>query len=76
MKVEGAWTLIGVLKKESANGVVQKAIVAKKITNLKINMMLIATVVPLVVKNNMNVSQNTKKNLIIHIATAMGQTIQ
>ena len=63
-------------KKESVNGVAQKVIVAKKITNLQINMMLIAMVVPLVVKNNMNVSQNTKKNLIIPIATAMGQTIQ
>ena len=68
--------MIGVLKKESANGVVQKAFVAKKITNLQINLMLIAMVVPLVVKNNMNVSQNTKKNLIIPIAMAMGQTIQ
>ena len=76
MRVKGAWALIGVLKKESANGVVQKAIVAKKITNLKTNVMLIAMVVPLVVKNNMNVSQNTKKNLIIHIATVKGQTIQ
>ena len=58
------------------NGVVQKVIVAKKITNLQTNMMLIAMVVPLVVKNNMSVSQNTKQNLIIPIATAMGQTIQ
>ena len=57
------------------NGVAQKVIVAKKITNLKTKMMLIAMVVPLVVKNNMNVSQNTKKNLTIHIATAMGQII-
>ena len=58
------------------NGVAQKVIVAKRITNLKIDMMLIAMVVPLVVKNNMNVSQNTKKNLIIPIAKAMGKTIQ
>ena len=63
-------------KKESVNGVVQKVIVAKKITNLQTNIMLIAMVVPLVVKTNMSVSQNTKENLIIPIATAMGQTIQ
>ena len=58
------------------NGVAQKVIVAKRITNLKIDMMLIAMVVPLVVKNNMNVSQNTKKNLIIPIAKGMVKTIQ
>ena len=73
MKVAG----ISVIKrKESVNGVAQKVIVAKRITNLKIDMILIAMVVPLVVKNNMNVSENTKKNLIILIATAKGQTIQ
>ena len=57
-------------KKESANGVAQKVIVAKKDSNLKIKMMLTAMVVPLVVIHGMNVSQNTKKNLIIHIVTA------
>ena len=57
-------------KKESANGVVRKAIVAKKDSNLKIKIMSTAIVVPLVVIHGMNVSQNTKQNLIIHIVTA------
>ena len=57
-------------KKESANGVAWKVIVAKKDPNLKIKIMSTAMVVPLVVINGMNVSQNTKQNLIIHIVTA------
>ena len=63
-------------KKESVNGVAQKVIVAKKDSNLKIKIMWTAMVVPLVVIQGMNVSQNTKTNLIIHIVTARVQTIQ
>ena len=43
-------------KKESANGVAQKVIVAKKDSNLKIEIMSTAMVVPLVVIHGMNVS--------------------
>ena len=57
-------------KKESVNGVAQKVIVAKKDSNLKMKIMSTAIVVPLVVIHGMNVSQNTKQNLIIHIVTA------
>ena len=75
IEVKGAWALIGVKKKEGANGAAQKVTVVKKDTNLQINMMLTATVALLVVINDMNVSQ--KKNIfIIHIATTLGQSIQ